>query len=87
MRPSRNQKLIDALAIEIKTRRLELEFSQEELAHRCDLDRPYISLIEIGRKQPTISVLLRLARALELSLEALAGRVERRYEHVAKRSK
>lgn len=87
MRPSRNQKLIDALAIEIKTRRLELEFSQEELAHRCDLDRPYISLIEVGRKQPTISVLLRLAGALELSLEALAGRVERRYEDRTRRAK
>lgn len=80
MRPSRNQELIDALAIEIKARRLELEFSQDDLAVRCGLDRPFISLIEVGKKQPSISVLLRLAQALELTLEAFAGRIEQRYE-------
>jgi predicted transcriptional regulator len=60
MRPSRNQSLIEAL-VEIKVRRLELGLSQEDLAGRCELDRPYITLIESGRKQPTISVLHRLA--------------------------
>jgi transcriptional regulator with XRE-family HTH domain len=80
MRPSRNQELINALAIEIKTRRLELQFSQEDLAGRCDLDRPFISLIEVGKKQPTISVLFRLAVALDLTFEAFSGRVERRYQ-------
>ena len=79
MRPSRNPELIDALAVEIKTRRLELSYSQEDLAGHADLDRPYISLIEVGRKQPTLSVLFRLAGALDLSFEEFAGRVERRY--------
>lgn len=83
MRPSRNQELIDALAVEIKARRIELEFTQEDLAGRCDLDRPYISLIEVGKKQPTISVLYRLALALDLSFEGLAKRVERRYRRAA----
>lgn len=80
MRPSRNQELINALAIEIKARRLELEYSQEDLAGRCELDRPYISLIEVGKKQPTISVLYRLAGALDLSFEEFARRIERRYK-------
>lgn len=84
MRPSRNQPLIDALAIEIKARRLELNYSQEDLAGLCDLDRPFISLIEVGKKQPTISVLMRLATALDLTLEAFAGRVERRYRDAPK---
>jgi transcriptional regulator with XRE-family HTH domain len=79
MRPSRNPKLIDALAVEIKARRQELALTQEDLAGRCDLDRPFISLIEVGKKQPTISVLYRLASALELSLAEFAGRVESRY--------
>jgi transcriptional regulator with XRE-family HTH domain len=79
MRPSRNQKLIEALAVEIKARRQELALTQEDLAGRCDLDRPFISLIEVGKKQPTISVLYRLASALELSFAELAGRVESRY--------
>lgn len=79
MRASGNQELVNALGTEVKARRQELEFTQEDLAGRCELDRPYISLIEVGRKQPTISVLLKIAIGLNLSLEELAGRVERRY--------
>ncbi len=85
MRPSRNQALIDALAIEVKTRRNELSLTQEDLAGRCELDRPYVSLIEVGRKQPTISVLYKLAGALDLSFAEFAGRVEVR--HLARRRK
>jgi len=88
MRPSKNQALINALATEIKLRRRELGFSQEDLAGHCQLDRPYISLIEVGRKQPTLSVLLRLAEGLQYPLADFMGRVQRRYllEKAAMRS-
>lgn len=79
MRPSKNQSLINALATEIKIRRRELGYSQEDLAGHCQLDRPYISLIEVGRKQPTLSVLLRLAEGLRYSLTEFMGKVHRRY--------
>jgi transcriptional regulator with XRE-family HTH domain len=79
MRPSRNQTLIDALAIEVKTRRQELALTQEDLAGRCDIDRPFISLIEVGRKQPTISVLYKIAGALELTFGEFCHRIETRY--------
>lgn len=79
MRPSRNQLLIAALGVEVKVRRLELALSQEDLAGRCELDRPFITMIESGRKQPTISVLHRLAGALDLSLGEFCQRVEDRY--------
>jgi transcriptional regulator with XRE-family HTH domain len=79
MRPSKNQPLINALATEIKLRRRELGFSQEDLAGHCQLDRPYISLIEVGRKQPTLSVLMRLAEGLQYSLAELMGLVQGRY--------
>lgn len=79
MRPSKNQPLINALATEIKLRRRELGFSQEDLAGNCQLDRPYISLIEVGRKQPTLSVLLRLSEGLQYSLSDFMGRVQQRY--------
>ena len=81
MRPSKNQELIQAMAVEIKARRHTLELSQEELAGRCDIDRPYISLMEIARKQPTISVLLRLAEGLEYSLPEFMRRVMKRYQY------
>jgi transcriptional regulator with XRE-family HTH domain len=79
MRPSKNQPLINALATEIKLRRRALGFSQEDLAGNCQLDRPYISLIEVGRKQPTLSVLLRLAEGLQYSLAEFMGLVQARY--------
>lgn len=79
MRPSKNQLLINALATEIKLRRHALGFSQEDLAGHCQLDRPYISLIEVGRKQPTLSVLLRLADGLKYSLAEFMGLVQERY--------
>ena len=79
MRPSKNEPLMRALAIEIKARRLALEMSQEDLAGKCDLDRPYISLIEVARKQPTISVLLKLAEGLGYGLPEMMERVMSRY--------
>ena len=79
MRPSKNEPLMRALAIEIKARRLALEMSQEDLAGKCDLDRPYISLIEVARKQPTISVLLKLSEGLDYGLPEMMERVMSRY--------
>jgi transcriptional regulator with XRE-family HTH domain len=78
-RPSKNPQLMEALAAEIKSRRMELGLTQEDLAGRCDLDRPYISLIEVARKQPTLSVLWRLADGLELDASELMQRLKRRY--------
>lgn len=79
MKPSSIPGLVDALAAEIKARRAELGSTQEDLAGKSGLDRPYVSLIEVGQKQPTLSVLFRLAYGLDLSLAELANRIERRY--------
>ncbi len=56
-----------------------LKMSQEDLAGKCDLDRPYISLIEVARKQPTISVLLKLSQGLDYELPEMMQRVLDRY--------
>lgn len=75
-----------ALAVEIKSRRLALEMSQEDLAGKCDLDRPYISLIEVARKQPTISVLLRISEGLGYELPEMMERVMSRYQVESKQA-
>jgi transcriptional regulator with XRE-family HTH domain len=80
MRPSRNQVLIEALAVEVKARRLEIGYTQEDLAAQCNIDRPFISLIEVGKKQPTISVLYALCGALQFSFGEFAARIEMRYQ-------
>ena len=80
MRPSGNKRLLDALATEMRARRTELDISQEELALRCTLDRPYVTLLEGSRKQPTLSVLYKIAVALELSFNQFAARIDKRYK-------
>ncbi len=87
MRPSKNPELIEALALEVKVRRDELGLSQEDLAGKMQMDRPYISMIEVARKQPTLSVLFRLAQGLDLSLSVLMDRVEKRYARALKARK
>jgi len=59
MRPSRDPDLISAFAAAIKARRLELGLTQEDLAGRIEIDRPFITLMESATKQPSISVLWR----------------------------
>lgn len=84
MKPSRNQVLVDALAVEIKSRRHELEQTQEDLAGLSGVPRPYISLLEVGKKQPSISIVNMLATGLDISLEELVGKAERRYKKMLK---
>jgi transcriptional regulator with XRE-family HTH domain len=79
MRPSRNDPLVKAFAITLKARRIELGLTQEALAGAIELDRPYITLMEAGRKQPTLSALWRIAEGLGLSAAELMERVNKRY--------
>jgi len=50
--------------------------SQEKLAEYCELDRTYISLLERGQRQPTITTIFKLAKALNVSPSALIEKVE-----------
>jgi len=46
----------------------EAGLSQEELAHRADIDRTYVSALERGVYGATIDVLEKLARALDVQV-------------------
>ena len=46
-------------------------YSQEHLAMICDLDRTFVSLLERGRRQPSLSTILNLAAALKTAPEDL----------------
>lgn len=56
--------------------REENHISQEKLAEYCELDRTYISLLERGLRQPTITTIFKLAKALNISPSALIEKVE-----------
>lgn len=55
----------------IKTVREAQGLSQEELAHRADMHRTYVSGVERGIRNPTITVLDRLAKALKVKVGSL----------------
>lgn len=55
-----------AFGIVIKKYRLERSISQEELAFESGLDRTYISLLERGKRKPTINTLFAISEVLRI---------------------
>ena len=68
---SRLIRLKRGLAQSVKLRRKELGLSQEELAELAEIDRTYASQIERGVANPSLEVLYRVARSLEIELPSL----------------
>ncbi len=60
----------------LRTRRIALGLSQEKLAFDANLNRNYISLLELGRNQPTVTVLFRLASVLDVQPSVLVSQLE-----------
>jgi len=58
--------LKDAVAINLRRARRAKKMTQEELAYRAELSARYVSRIETGTASPTVSVLGRLAEALDV---------------------
>ena len=68
--------VIETFGNVLRELRGENNISQEKLAEYCDLDRTYISLLERGQRQPTITTIFKLAKALNISPSALIEKVE-----------
>jgi len=58
---------------QLKTMRLKRGLSQQAVAERCGSNYPYISELERGLKVPTLTMILRLASALECRVRDLVG--------------
>ena len=62
----------------LRAARLSRGLTQEEIADRADFDRTYPSLLERGLRTPTLTVLLKLAEALQIEpAELIDGVVQR----------
>lgn len=61
----------------LRTRR---KWSQTDLALRADVDRNYISLVELGKNSPSIRMMFKLCDALDTNPSALIADVERRIQ-------
>jgi transcriptional regulator with XRE-family HTH domain len=63
--------IIRTLAANVRQARTAIRLSQEELALEAEVDRTYVSQVERGKRNITIVVLARLARALRTTPPAL----------------
>ncbi len=64
----------------LKKYRKQASLSQEELAHLCSLDRTYISLLERGKRRPTLNTIFTIAKALQINPSTIVQDVEKAYE-------
>lgn len=64
------------LGKEIARLRKRIGLSQEELGFRAEVHRTYISQLERGLKSPTLSVILKLSRALKAPASRLVATAE-----------
>lgn len=60
----------------LRAYRLERKFSQEKLAEASGLHRTYISSLESGARNPTITVVAQLAKALGIKAGTLLEGVD-----------
>ena len=65
-----------ALAARLRELRLEREITQERLAFLAGLHPTYISMLENGRKSPTVDALERIARALGVRISSILAGAE-----------
>ena len=69
-------KLDSAFGKSLKSKRLSANLSQEQLGLKSGLSRPYISELEMGKKDPSLFTIFKLANALELKPSVLIDEVE-----------
>lgn len=73
-----NQPLVTAFAAALRDLREEAGITQEELAGRAEVSARFVSLLETGRRKPSLSALAALSSGLDLPMAQLAGAIEER---------
>lgn len=72
----RRQQLTQKFGRALANVRAEAEVSQESLAAKAGLHRTYISLVERGRRSPTLDAVEAISRALGRSASEMLGLAE-----------
>ena len=70
------------LGARLREVRLERGLTQRQLAETCQLPDSAVSQFETGARAPGFTSLLKLAAALDVSLDYLAGRTDSRAAHL-----
>ena len=74
-----NLTIAQAFGKSLREVRREARLSQPTLAERANLDRTFISQMERGIRQPTLTTLFKLADGLERTPDELVRRARERY--------
>lgn len=67
----------EAFGQALRERRVRIGMTQEELAESAGLDRTYVSGVERGERNPSLTNIYRLCEALLTTLPKVATRAER----------
>ena len=67
---------VDAFGFVLRRERKARNLSQEALALEAEVQRNYVSLMELGRNQPTVTVIFKLAKALGIKPSKLIQMVD-----------
>ncbi len=69
-------KLADSFGIVLKRLRKEKGISQTALAKNCQLDRTFISLLERGQRQPSLSTIFVIAEKLQITPTDFVSKID-----------
>ena len=75
-RVSFNEESAKAFGVVVRGFRKQVGLSQEALAHMADIERTHFSSIERGANQPSLWLILKIARALGVSSADLLAATE-----------
>jgi len=72
-----NEKVRQELGMAIRRKRHKLNLSQEDFADKANIHRTYVSSIELGKVDISITIAFKIASALNMPLSSLLKEVEK----------
>ena len=68
----------------VRRLRVEAELTQEQLGFEAELRRTYVSILELGQQQPSLTTIIKVAQALNLTPGSLMDMVTDEIKHSKK---
>ncbi|WP_175147690.1 helix-turn-helix domain-containing protein [Paraburkholderia ultramafica] len=79
--------LAEVFGAVLREHRIRAELTQEQFAFEADIRRNYVSMLELGQHQPTLTMLFSLAAALKCSPSELVAEVEKKLKRPPRSTK
>jgi transcriptional regulator with XRE-family HTH domain len=79
--------LAEVFGVVLREHRFRAELTQEQLAFEADIRRNYVSMLELGQHQPTLTMLFALAAALKCAPSELLADVEKKINESSRSNK